>query len=113
MNEEIKTRWIEALRSGEYEQGHGNLKNDGKFCCLGVLCELAVQDGVIERKDYEGEPSIYAEMDAVLPTRVRRWAGLFDSNPDVLWDGRIDTIAHVNDCEVSFETIATIIETQL
>lgn len=36
----IQTKWLEALESGKYEQGHGQLKERGRFCCLGVLCEL-------------------------------------------------------------------------
>jgi hypothetical protein len=36
----IVKQWVEALRSGQYEQGKGNLNKNGKFCCLGVLCEL-------------------------------------------------------------------------
>lgn len=44
--------WVKALRSGEYKQGYGYLhyKRGGKdkFCCLGVLCDLAVKNGVIE-----------------------------------------------------------------
>jgi hypothetical protein len=37
MDQKIKKKWIEALRSGEYEQTHGQLSHDNKFCCLGVL----------------------------------------------------------------------------
>lgn len=38
---EIKAKWIDALRSGQYEQGQRALKTpDGKFCCLGVLCDI-------------------------------------------------------------------------
>ena len=48
MNPEIKQRWVEALRSGKYEQGRGVLREfrDGKFhyCCLGVLCDLVAPD---------------------------------------------------------------------
>lgn len=41
MNQEIKKRWVAALRSGDYKQGTGALRNaDNKFCCLGVLCDL-------------------------------------------------------------------------
>lgn len=36
-----KKRWLKALRSGEYKQGVGYLKNGDEFCCLGVLCDLA------------------------------------------------------------------------
>lgn len=32
--------WVKALRSGDYEQGQDYLCRDGKFCCLGVLCEI-------------------------------------------------------------------------
>lgn len=44
---EVYDLWIEALRSGEYRQGRGRLRNvtGTEFCCLGVLCDLAVKDG--------------------------------------------------------------------
>lgn len=41
MNKDIKEQWVEALRSGEYEQGRGTLCQDNKFCCLGVLFDIA------------------------------------------------------------------------
>ncbi len=43
---EIKKRWVEALRSGEYNQAIGSLRktlDDGVtvgYCCLGVLCDV-------------------------------------------------------------------------
>ncbi len=41
MNKELITEWIEALRSGNYKQGFGQLKNNkDEYCCLGVACEL-------------------------------------------------------------------------
>lgn len=45
MNQAEKTEWLNALRSGEYEQGRRYLENDGKFCCLGVKCKLDVDAG--------------------------------------------------------------------
>lgn len=40
MDAELKVKWVAALRNGEYLQG-GKLKSaDGRFCCLGVLCEV-------------------------------------------------------------------------
>lgn len=50
MEKKKAMKWVEALRSGEYEQGRGRLRvtdNAGdSFCCLGVACEigLATQD---------------------------------------------------------------------
>lgn len=40
MNPEWKARWMNALRSGEYKQSTGHLRNDYGFCCLGVLCDI-------------------------------------------------------------------------
>lgn len=72
MNEEVKTLWLEALRSGEYTQGEFRLKTDlaageVQFCCLGVLCEIAVKEGVISK--YNGERG-------GTPDKVAKWAGL-------------------------------------
>lgn len=59
MKEEIKQRWLAALRSGEYCQGEGKLKQlntslTGElFCCLGVLCDLYV---IVHREAYWVEP---------------------------------------------------------
>ena len=41
MKNDIKAKWLEALRSGRYEQGTGRLRNyRNQFCCLGVLCDV-------------------------------------------------------------------------
>jgi hypothetical protein len=62
MNSEKKTKWVEALRSGEYEQGASFLvqqpasaKGKPRYCCLGVLCDLAIKDGVEGIRFIEGE----------------------------------------------------------
>lgn len=42
MNKKLKAKWIKALESGKYRRGKGQLKTKcGRFCCLGVLCEVA------------------------------------------------------------------------
>lgn len=45
MKPEFKKSWVDALRSGRYQQGQEALRS-GKhtFCCLGVLCDLVDQD---------------------------------------------------------------------
>lgn len=41
LNKKLMQEWVDALRSGRYEQGHKVLSNrDGEFCCLGVLCDI-------------------------------------------------------------------------
>lgn len=57
MKHEIRERWVEALRSGRYKKTSGALgrldqdTGEEKFCAYGVLCELAVMDGVVVRSD--------------------------------------------------------------
>jgi len=41
MKQELKTKWIEALRSGDYAQNTSLLRNrNNEYCCLGVLCDV-------------------------------------------------------------------------
>jgi hypothetical protein len=40
MNTELKTKWLAALRSGEYTQTSGSLRDNDGHCCLGVLCDV-------------------------------------------------------------------------
>lgn len=43
MNPELKAKWLEALRSGRYQQGKTCLRAGDAFCCLGVLCDVSEQ----------------------------------------------------------------------
>lgn len=38
---ENRKKWVAALRSGDYIQGHNYLCRDDNYCCLGVLSEIA------------------------------------------------------------------------
>ncbi len=65
MDTNLKSKWIDALRSGEFKQAQGSLKHDDGYCCLGVLCvlkgmEFDAQDQIIS-SDWNGS---YA---AILP----------------------------------------------
>ena len=37
----LKSKWVKALKSGKYKQVREHLRHAGRFCCLGVLCEVA------------------------------------------------------------------------
>lgn len=37
-----KQAWIDALRSGKYEQGHGVLRRRDEYCCLGVYADAVL-----------------------------------------------------------------------
>jgi hypothetical protein len=41
MKQSLLKKWLTSLRSGEFEQGQCALNKDGKYCCLGVLCEIS------------------------------------------------------------------------
>jgi hypothetical protein len=90
MNLQIRARWTAVLRSGDCAQGVGKLNyiddKDGirKQCCLGVLCDLAVEDGIIEATQPDWEV-LYGpnEETLVLPEEVVRWAGLSSEDPEL------------------------------
>lgn len=74
MKPEIKQKWVEALRSGEYIQGKCVLYAGKKFCCLGVLCDLHAKEtgNKWESKHYLHE---YLNSKSALPKQVVEWAG--------------------------------------
>lgn len=100
INPEVKAKWLDALRSGQYTQTTGVLHQaiampdrPVGFCCLGVLCEVAIQEGVnLTPKDdgtgrvmYQSPaPSSSAQSTfsnlSTLPTVVGQWAGFHDQD---------------------------------
>lgn len=46
--------WIDALRSGQYQQSRGLMQTPEGYCCLGVACVVAEQHGVPVRQDCGG-----------------------------------------------------------
>lgn len=114
-----KHKWVDALRSGEYDQGTGQLRKDGKFCCLGVLTDLCIKEGLVndwDEPDPGGRP--YSEYD-VTPDKVRALTGLSTANPSVpISVGDWITLAELNDGDTvstprTFEEIANVIEENL
>ena len=112
-NRENIRKWVEALRSGEYQQGTGYLQRDGQFCCLGVACELAgeskvqrLEAGTVDKVIYYGESG--GEVSArLLPPATRLWLGLTDR------DVRLSNnpgAATLNDSGHTFAEIADAIE---
>jgi hypothetical protein len=119
VDKQVKEVWVNALRSGDYDQGQAWLKKGDSYCCLGVLCDLylADHDRVWEANDDEERPSdIYGEYSVdnnteMLPKNVAKWAGI---DEDTYHDGcvsvRGETLTGLNDSGHSFDEIASIIE---
>jgi hypothetical protein len=64
MRKSVKTRWLDALKSGEYEQGTGSLMFEddsygSRYCCLGVLLDIekCLEENPKERWHSEGMPT--------------------------------------------------------
>ena len=117
MNPDVKKKWVEALRSGEYDQTTGWLTNEygTKFCCLGVLCDLYARETKGKAGFVEKGPGLQFESEngssnAELTDDVQLWAGLESSSPEVYDTALMD----LNDIEgFSFNEIADLIEEDL
>ena len=114
MNIEIQKLWTNALRSGKYKQGKVNLRRNDEFCCLGVLCELAVQNNIIAAaRPIDFSPIFtYDDYAGSLPPSVIEWAEIQQcyAQPQVSEGFLYD----LNDNEDwSFNQLADIIEREL
>lgn len=124
-NKERIQLWVDALRSGKYKQGRHalayELDNQKFFCCLGVACEVAIENGLEIEVTRQGESCrtciFYDLSEGLLPTRVQKWFGLPSLNPVVhhtnsttkrcwLWM----SLSGLNDNGTPFEQIAIDIE---
>jgi hypothetical protein len=135
MNEKIKEEWLKRLRSGMYKQGTKQLHSitDDTYCCLGVLCEIALEQGICKKVDGR-----YDNSDTILPYSVQEWAELESPNPEVRYspnsvktlslaqlndgsdslllstaDDGVDTVKKLDYEQHSFSQIANLIEKYL
>ena len=127
MNPDVKTRLVEALRSGKYRQSQGYLQfkstQDGYrkpgFCCLGVVSELAKNDPTTQvdsrlhpcgdSMEYfstrQGDEYAFTKSTAFLIDEVREWSGIDEKVSGALMA--------INDDGGSFELIADLVEEYL
>lgn len=92
INTERVQKLVDALRSGEYQQGKGRLRDGNKFCCLGVACDVFKRETSIGGWDeLEGcgchfsiksddGLTIQSSMNYLIDSIVN-WFGFPDSNP--------------------------------
>lgn len=120
MHAEIAELWTTELRSGRFTQGWNALRSSqDEYCCLGVLCEIAVREGVIPAamqpyrlRDYvygvsSGDWHRNDRSNSVLPHVVMEWAGI-STGVGILANGSMLTT--INDDGTSFADIADIID---
>lgn len=119
----VRKMWVKALRSGEYVQGQNQLCTIGEkgkpdmFCCLGVLCDLAVRKGLVPTSqinvEHDGNMTYFDE-EYRLPSKIQKWVGLSDESgtyKDIVDEIQVRTdLVTMNDDGFSFDKIADIIE---
>lgn len=127
MNPELKKRWIDALRSGEYKQGTMRLSTrDPKtqevtHCCLGVLCDLNKiegrwdagdhpESGLLETKTYDFERDV---SEGMIPSGVYPELDQLSTRPGPTIVAVRMHLAEMNDEGKSFAEIADWIEENL
>ena len=104
-------KWLEALESGEYKKGKGQLKNRDRYCCLGVACDVANKLELFEKKIRFGNKGY-------LPDGLSKFlkiSNLGTFNLGVLWNNsRYWSLARLNDgTGISLPEIAQIIKENL
>lgn len=122
MKKTIADKWVKALRSGDYKQGRGLLCENDKFCCLGVLCDIAVKNDVAVKVTIKGgeffKRRVYDTFHNQLPRSVTEWAGMKKNNfggkfkpLDLPDDVMYESLWELNDlAKKNFNEIATVIE---
>lgn len=109
MKAELKQRWLNALRSGNYQQGSGYLNRQERYCCLGVLCDVYSYKKVqatLSFCSYNGRPT---NLDSIMLHEV----GLTEANHRRLIRMNDGYYSNNSDDEItpqSFEVIADWIE---
>ncbi len=121
MKKEIADKWVAALRSGEYQQGTERLHALADFtdgcrevkkghCCLGVLCEVAIKDGLKVHRLTTETSEYYDYANEALPVSVREYAGMDSDVGTFEENGEDNVLAALNDAGTPFSEIADIIE---
>lgn len=108
MNENAK-KWVEALRSGKYKQGQGYLRFNDKFCCLGVACDVAIENGLCVKVDSANKQIYYGGEVGILPQIVSDWLGMRVRTSE--FDG-LNQLTVENDNGSTFSEIADLIESE-
>lgn len=130
MNKQLIKQWVDTLRSGKYQQGLTVLKSiDNKFCCLGVLCDIAKHLIYLDWELEDSDDMSYKIQDTctVLPEDLINLLGVNSSrvlimrtnsklqeylgNEEIATMSRHTTLVTLNDYyKLSFNQIADILE---
>jgi len=107
--EEAREAWCLALESREYAQTKAMLQGGKGYCCLGVACLVAEQNGIaVEREKYTGAnrlvgSSLHRQEAVLLWLGLQDGAGAFEGEAGV-------SLVTLNDSQgMTFAEIAAVI----
>ena len=114
MNQQVKEKWLSALRSGDYKQTRQYLHKEDGFCCLGVLCDLYgkehnVEWNLVKDEDEDRTHYMFQDHPASLPFPVIEGAGVGSHNPSIPGT----SLVGLNDSGSTFNEIADFIQEHL
>lgn len=100
--------WVDALRSGRFAQIQQHLQDQKGYCCLGVACEIYIEQGNILPKRYNRRFRAweYDGVTTLLPETVKAWLGLNNASGDFV----NNSLIRLNDDRRTFTEIADVIE---
>lgn len=116
MKAEVKSKWVAALRSGDYEQAQAVLRSyDDKYCCLGVLCDVTHPEGWMDETTEDSNHTKCFAFALGAGVRMRRTATLPSA---LLAEAELTEVEQgelilMNDAGDSFDIIADYIEKEL
>lgn len=115
MKPEWKAKWLAALRGGSFNHGTNvlckTLPNDTtKHCCLGVLAELLLAEGLVREKQIakymrDSTGISYSEYDGVVT-----YLSISMSDAVGLTRSQVLDLAEINDNADSYDAVITEIE---
>jgi len=97
MNFLHKDEWVEALRSKEFPQTMGALRDDQGFCCLGVYHHKFIKElppRLTVSEEVHSSAPLYKNLNEVIPKKL------------------LDMAIEMNDTGSTFEEIADMIENE-
>lgn len=114
LDKQILEKWVNALESGNFQQGDGHLCVNDYYCCLGVLAEIegrlkvSTKVGDFSTKSFNGHQDFLVDHELIskngaLPFFVSFYSdGCFSSV-------KYDSLSQLNDNGATFSQIAWVI----
>ena len=103
-----QTKWIEALESGNFQQGRAALNKQGAFCCLGIACEIFKDELGLSYRETDSL-GFYDDCSGFPPERVAEHLGLYNRYGGNCAKNQ-PSLAERNDQGATFKEIAEILK---